>query len=144
MDYILRIIKIIIIIMCYSYSTHQHAGRLEYLQGKDHSRAFNAEDQNAPASLPILCLSFPGQCEVGSQRAKRVKCCHQLSPLRVVCSHLGTNRDHRADCQNKYTVCSEAASHCREEYWLPEDWANPTAFWKQRMGAGKQPPTQLN
>lgn len=78
-------------IMCYSYSTPQCAGRL---QGKDHSRAFNTD-----AAAFMLCFRLPGQSEVGPQRVERAKCCHHPSPLCLVCSHTGTNGDHGADHQ---------------------------------------------
>lgn len=125
--------------MCYSYSTHQCAGRLQYLQGKDHSRAFNTGDQHAAAF--ILCFRLPVPSEVEPQRVKRAKCCHQPSPLWMVSSHPDTNGDHGAD-HRKNTVCPEEASHSREKYWLHKDWANPTASCQQQMGAWRQPPTK--
>lgn len=81
-------------IMGYSYSTPQCAGRL---QRKDHSRAFNTDDQHTAAFM--LCFRLPGQSEVGPHRLDRAKCCHQPSPLCLVCSHTGTNGDHGADHQ---------------------------------------------
>lgn len=111
-------------IMCYHYNTHQCAGGLQYLQGKDHSKAFNTGDQHAVAFM--LCFRLPGQSEVGPQRVERAKCCHQPSPLLLVCSHMDTNGDHGADYQRNTHFVLEEASHSREKYWLHKDWANPT------------------
>lgn len=76
-------------------------------------------------------------------REHRVKRYHQL-PLSVcsVCSRLGTSPSQSR--MSEYTrSLSWATSRRREKYRLPKDWANPTAFWKQRMAAGRQPPTKL-
>lgn len=99
--------------MCYSYSTHQCAGRLQYLQDRDHSRAFNTGDPRAAASM--LYFRLAGQSEVGPRRAERAKCCPQHSPLHLLWSHPGTNGDQGTDHQ-KNTVCPEETSHSREKY----------------------------
>lgn len=112
-------------IMCYSYSTHQCAGRLQYLQGKDHNGAFNAGDQYAVAFL--LCFRLPGQSEVGPQRGE-----NQILPL-ALSSALGVQphglkwRSWSWPSKN-HALSPEEASHSREKYWkiLHKDWANPS------------------